>query len=72
MLVESVGGCTISKISGNWRVQFDKTAFVDYYECLPERIRPDSLTTERIKIIAALTAKGGLLNECGSILLKAG
>lgn len=71
VLVESVGGCTISKISGNWRVQFEKNAFVDYYECLPERIRPDSLTTERIKIIAALTAKGGLLNECDYLWLDA-
>lgn len=69
VLVESVGGCTISKIAGNWRLQFDKTAFVDYYECLPEKIRPDSLTTERIKIIAALTAKGSLLNECDYLWL---
>lgn len=69
VLVESVGGCTIAKISGNWRVQFDKTAFVDYYECLPEKIRPDSLTTERIKIIAALTAKGSLLSECDYLWL---
>lgn len=69
VLVESVGGCTISKIAGNWRLQFEKTAFVDYYECLPEKVRPDSLTTERIKIIAALTAKGALLNECDYLWL---
>lgn len=69
LLVEPVGGCTISKIAGNWRLQFEKTVFVDYYECLPEKIRQENLTTERIKIIAALTGKGGLLNECDYLWL---
>lgn len=69
VLVESVGGCTISKVSGNWRLLFEKEIFVDYYECLPEKVRPDHLTTERIKVLAALTGKGGLLNECDYLWL---
>ena len=68
-LLESVGGCTISKVSGNWKLLFDKSALIDYYECLPEKIRPENLTTERIKVIAAMTAKGGLLNECDYLWL---
>lgn len=69
VLVELVGGCTISKINGNWRLLFEKEIFVDYYECLSEKVRPDNLTTERIKILAALTGKGGLLNECDYLWL---
>ena len=68
-LLESVGGCTITKISGNWRMQFDKSALIDYYECLPEKIRPENLTAERIKVIAAMTSRGGLLKECDYLWL---
>lgn len=68
-LLEPVGGCTISKVAGNWKLLFDKSALVDYYECLPEKIRPENLTTERIKVIAAMTARGGLLNECDYLWL---
>lgn len=68
-LLEHVGGCTLTKVSGNWRLQFDKLAFVDYYELLPEKLSQENLTAERIKIIGALIGKGGLLNECDYLWL---
>lgn len=68
-LTEQVGGCTISKEAGHWKIRFADETFVDYYECTPARLAPDTLSDERIRIIDALTQGGGLLPDCDYLWL---
>lgn len=70
-LTRQVGGCTIAKEAGRWKIRFDEDTFVDYYECIPERLAPEQLTPERIRIIDALTQGGSLLADCDYLWLDA-
>lgn len=68
-LLSSVENCQVKKIGKNWHIQFGENTFVDYYECMPEKMLPDKLNPDRIKIIAAMTMRGFLLNECDYLWL---
>lgn len=63
-----VPGAAIEKSGGKWLIRLENV-YVDYYSCIDERLRPDSLTPDRIRILAAMTAKGGLLPHCDYLWL---
>lgn len=70
-LMADVGHCNIIKSDNHWKIVFDKEVFVDYYECLPQSIRPDSLTPDRVTVISAMTARGSLLSDLNYLWLDA-
>lgn len=60
-LLAGVGNCKIERVGGKWQINFDDDTYIDYYECLSDKIQPEKLSADRVKILSAMTLKGGLL-----------
>lgn len=68
-MLASIGGCRIERVDGKWQILFDENVYVDYFECLSEKMQPEKLSVDRVKILSSMTLKGGLLPSCDYIWL---
>lgn len=60
-LLAGVGNCSIERKGGKWQILFDDNTYIDYYECIGDRLQPDRLNADTVSILSAMTARGGLL-----------
>ncbi len=60
-LLSNVGNCRIERISGKWQMLFDKDIYIDYYECLADKLQIDKLSPDRVRLLFAMTMRGNLL-----------
>lgn len=68
-LLANVADCRIGRTAGKWLIQFDDSVYIDYFECLTDKIQPDRLTADHIRILSLMTLKGGLLPSCDYLWL---
>lgn len=68
-LLSNVGNCRIERVGGKWQILFDSNVYVDYFECLSEKMQPEKMSADRVRILSSMTLKGGLLPSCDYIWL---